>query len=125
VSIKLAVKAAFKEMHDGENVIDKNGSPKPNVKLRSSEYVQIDNLEFSTMDEQKEIIAKALDLYFEKNIRKHQPESWFDIDRTKLGFEIPFSRIFYNHSPAKSKDSVIPRLEELMDKQLGWIRNGK
>jgi type I restriction enzyme M protein len=124
-SIKLAIKIAFKEMPDGIKVIDKNGLQKPNVRMRSSEYIQVENLDFSSMLDQKARISKALDAYFEENIRRHQPESWFDIDRTKLGFQIPFSRIFYDHSPAKSKDSIIPRLEELMDKQLGWIRNGE
>ena len=124
-SIKLATKIAFKEMPDGEKVIDKNGLQKPNVKMRTSEYIQVENLDFSSMSDQKTKISKALDAYFEENIRKHQSESWFDIDRTKLGFQIPFSRIFYEHLPAKSKDLIIPRLEELMDKQIGWIRNGK
>ena len=124
-SIKLAAKISFKEMQDGEIVVDKGGLKKPNSKLRSSEYIKVDNLDFSSMSDQKIVIAKALNLYFEKNVKQHQPESWFDIDRTKLGFEIPFSRIFYDHSPAKSKDSIVPRLVELMDKQLGWIKNGK
>lgn len=124
-TIKLAAKIAFKEMPEGEKVIDKNGLPKPNVKMRTTEYIQVENLDFSSMSAQKEKIQKALEAYFELNIRKYQPESWFDIERTKLGFQIPFSRIFYEHLPAKSKDSIIPRLEELLAKQLEWIRNEK
>jgi type I restriction enzyme M protein len=92
--------------------------------MRTSEYIQVENLDFSSMSDQKAKISKALGTYFEENIKRHQAESWFDIDRTKLGFQIPFSRIFYEHLPAKSKDLIIPRLEELMDKQIGWIRNG-
>ena len=62
----------------------------------------------------------------EKNVLPYTPDAWIDEKKTKIGYEIPFTREFYKYvAPRKSEDifSHLKKLEakenELMNKILG------
>lgn len=75
-----------------------------------------------------EIIPWKQDIaeYLDKNVRPYAPDFCVDESKTKIGYEIPFTREFYKYVPlAKSKDifAELKALEEkeadLMNKILG------
>lgn len=75
-----------------------------------------------------EIIPWKQDIaeYLDKNVRPYAPDYCVDESKTKIGYEIPFTREFYKYVPlAKSKDifAELKALEEkeadLMNKILG------
>jgi type I restriction enzyme M protein len=75
-----------------------------------------------------EIIPWKQDIaeYLDKNVRPYAPDFSVDESKTKIGYEIPFTREFYKYVPlAKSKDifAELKALEEkeadLMNKILG------
>jgi type I restriction enzyme M protein len=70
---------------EGALVRDKNG-PKPDKQRRETELVPL------TMD---------VTTYFEERVRPHAPETWVSSRPTKIGFEIPFARIFYRYKPPR------------------------
>ena len=39
--------------------------------------------------------------YFEQEVLPHAPDAWIDQSRTKIGYEIPFSRYFYVFEPPR------------------------
>jgi hypothetical protein len=45
-------------------------------------------------------------------VRPHVPDAWIDHDKTKKGYEIPFTRHFYEYTP-------LPPLEEIQADILG------
>jgi len=66
----------------GNIVVDKKGKPKPNGKLRDKENIPL------TQDIQE---------YFDKEVLPHVPDAWIDEAKTKVGYEINFSKYFYKY----------------------------
>ena len=44
--------------------------------------------------------------YFEREVRQHVPDAWIDHDKTKIGYEIPFSRHFYKYTPPRPLEEI-------------------
>ena len=64
--------------------------------------------------------------YMEKNVYPYAPYAWIDDKKTKIGYEIPFTREFYKYvAPRKSEDiyanlqALNAQEEELMAKIMG------
>jgi type I restriction enzyme M protein len=48
---------------------------------------------------------EQIDAYMEKNVYPYAPDAWIDDKKTKIGYEIPFTREFYKYvAPRKSED---------------------
>ena len=75
---------------------------------------------------EREVDDMKMAEYMEKNVLPYAPDAWIDEKKTKIGYEIPFTREFYKYvAPRKSEDifSHLKELEakenELMNKILG------
>lgn len=62
------------------------GLPQPDPNLRDTENVPF-----------KQDIKK----FFEKEILAHVPDAWIDHSKSKIGYEIPFTRHFYKYEPPR------------------------
>ena len=67
-----------------------------------------------------------IEAYMKKNVYPYAPDAWIDEKKSKVGYEIPFTREFYKYvAPQKSEDiyAVLKELnaqeEELMAKIMG------
>lgn len=83
-----------------ENIILKNKKPVADTNLRDTEEIPL-----------KEDIQE----YFEREVKPFNPDAWIDEKKTKIGYEIPFTRIFYKYVAPESMDVIaeeIKRLEE-------------
>jgi type I restriction enzyme M protein len=74
------------------------------------------------VEEEKENI-KA---YFENEVKPHVPEAWVDYSYTRVGYEIPFTRYFYefeelepSHEIKKDIEDLEAEINEIMQKVLG------
>lgn len=99
------------ELDEYGNPVLKKGKPQADTKKRDSETIPW-----------KENIQK----YMEKNVLPYAPDAWIDEKKTKVGYEIPFTKEFYKYvAPRKSEDifAELQALEsqesELMTKILG------
>lgn len=54
-----------------------------------------------------------IDEYFEREIKSHVSEAWIDRSKTKIGYEIPMTRYFYEFNEPESIENVLERLEWL------------
>lgn len=58
--------------------------------------------------------------YMKKEVYPYNPDAWIDENKTKLGYEIPFSKVFYEYKPIEKASVIAERIEEheksLMDK---------
>ena len=61
-----------------------------------------------------------------KNVLPYAPLAWIDEKKTKIGYEIPFTREFYKYVPPRKCEEIYARLmelnaqeEELMSKIMG------
>ena len=85
-------------LNDGKIVVDKKGNPKPDSSLRDNERVPLD---------------VNVDEYFEREVKPHLPNSWMDIEKTQIGYEINFTKYFYKFNPLRSVKDVLTDLLEL------------
>ncbi|MEG0671721.1 class I SAM-dependent DNA methyltransferase [Clostridium sp.] len=57
----------------------------------------------------KENIAE----YMEKEVLPHVPDAFVDESKTKIGYEIPFTRHFYNYTPLRSSEVIMEDIKGL------------
>lgn len=51
--------------------------------------------------------------YMERNVYPYAPDAWIDEKKTKIGYEIPFTREFYKYVAPRRSDDIFAHLEEL------------
>ena len=88
---------------DGEVISDKKGNPKPNTKKRDYERVPLE---------------QDIDDYYEREVKPHLPNSWMDRKKDKVGYDINFTKYFYNYKPLRSLEDITQDLLKL-DEQIG------
>ncbi|MGN7472396.1 type I restriction-modification system subunit M [Brevibacillus sp. SAFN-007a] len=94
-----AILAALSEKDDTADICrDSKGNPEPDTDLRDTENVPL-----------KENIHE----YFEREVKPHVPDAWIDESKTKIGYEIPFTRHFYQYTPLRSSDEILSEIKEL------------
>jgi type I restriction enzyme M protein len=94
---------------EGEVQLAKDGTPEPDPDLRDYENVPLD---------------KDIDAYFASEVTPHVPDAWIDRTKTKVGYEIPFTRHFYVYTPPRPLaeiDAELRDLESQIQKLLGEV----
>lgn len=75
----------------GKVVKDKNGQPKPDTSLRDTEKIPLkDNIQ----------------AYIEREVKPHVPDAWMDRSKDKVGYEISFTKYFYEYQPLRSLEEI-------------------
>jgi len=83
------------QIDEDGNVVMKKGKVVADTKKRDTESVPM-----QLGREQDEVIKE----YFEKEVLPYNESAWIDEKKTKIGYEIPFTRHFYKYvAPEKSK----------------------
>ncbi|TAK68297.1 MAG: SAM-dependent DNA methyltransferase [Actinomycetota bacterium] len=107
--------------HDDEADIcyDRHGDPEPDTNLRDTENVPFtyggNTLGADGRDQ-------AIQAYFENEIQPHVPDAWLDLTRTKVGYEIPFTRLFYRYQPPRALEEIDADLEARIARVLNMLR---
>ncbi|MGI6364423.1 MAG: type I restriction-modification system subunit M [Bacillota bacterium] len=86
---------------------DKKGNPEPDTELRDTEIVPL-----------KEDIHE----YFEREVKPHVPDAWIDESKTKVGYEIPFTRHFYKYKPLRPAEEILTEIKGLEKDILAKLR---
>ena len=79
-------------------IIHKNGKPVADTALRDSELVPM---------------KIDIDEYLQKEIKPYEPDAWIDKKKTKIGYEIPMIRYFYNFPQFKGHDELFEELKNI------------
>ena len=65
--------------------------------------------------------------YFEREVLPHVPDAWIDESKTKVGYEIPFTRHFYTYEPLRplvEVEAEIQRVEQEIAELLTGLVQG-
>ena len=54
-----------------------------------------------------------IDAYMGREVLPHVPDAWVDYTKTKIGYEIPFTRHFYVYTPPRPLEEIDAELKEL------------
>jgi type I restriction enzyme M protein len=94
--------------------IGKKGTLEPDTNLRSNENINLP-AEFLSMAsaEQLTMLKSILAEHLQNEISPFLPDAWIDIDKTKIGYEIPFSRNFYTYKPPRPVLEILNEIEQL------------
>ena len=60
--------------------------------------------------------------YFEREVLQHIPDAWIDESKTVKGYEISFTRYFYNYVPPRSLEEITAEIFAL-EKETDGILN--
>ena len=82
---------------DGNDITMRDGKPKPDAKFRDYE-----NIPFLQKDLDGNLIPQTIEEYFEREVKPHLPKAWIDENKTKTGYEINFTKYFYEFKPLRS-----------------------
>ncbi len=94
----------------GKVTKDRSGNLKPDPALRDYE-----NIPFLRKDERGKLVPQTIEEYFAREVKPHLPEAWIDESKTKTGYEINFTKYFYEFKPLRSLAEIradILKLEE-------------
>ena len=81
-------------------VVLKKGKPVADSSLRDTENVPLD---------------EDIDTYFRREVLPYAPDAWIDKTKTKVGYEIPMTRYFYEYQKPESSDDILARIINLED----------
>ncbi|WP_160032575.1 type I restriction-modification system subunit M [Paenibacillus sp. An7] len=51
--------------------------------------------------------------YFEREVLPHVSDAWIDESKTKIGYEIPFTRQFYKYTALRGSEEIMAEIKEL------------
>ncbi|RNL71820.1 class I SAM-dependent DNA methyltransferase [Streptomyces sp. I6] len=100
-------------------VTDARGNPEPDVPKRDTENVPFTFGGNTLGDAGRDETIKA---YFEAEVAPHVPDAWMDTKKTKVGYEIPFTRLFYTYTPPRPLAEIDKDLEAQISKIMGLLR---
>ena len=86
------------ERDEDGNIVLKKGKPVANADLRDTENVPM---------------AEDIEEYFKREVLPYAPDAWIDEKKTKVGYEIPMTRYFYEYQAPEPVEDIIARITEL------------
>ncbi len=91
-------------MDNGELKIDNKGNPKPDTTKR--DYENIPFLREVKAHGRVSLVPQTIEEYFNREVKPHLPNAWVDESKTKVGYEINFTKYFYEFKPLRSLDEI-------------------
>lgn len=93
---KITVERPLRD-ENGEFVL-KKGKKQPDSALRDTENVPL---------------KEDIDEYFKREVLPFAPDAWIDEKKSKVGYEIPFTRYFYKYEAPKPSAEIMAEILEL------------
>lgn len=90
------------------NIVYKNKKAVADPSKRDSENVPLD---------------EDIDTYFEREVLPYNPNAWIDKKKTKVGYEIPFTRYFYKYVAPQKADEIKNEILEIEKELNGALKD--
>ena len=89
-------------------IVKKKGKPVADASLRDTENVPL---------------TEDIDAYFAREVLPYAPDAWIDRSKTKLGYEIPMTRYFYEYQKPEASEDILARIIGLEDSISASLKN--
>ena len=86
------------ELDDKGNPILKKGKPVADSSRRDTENVPLN---------------EDINEYFSREVLPYAPDAWIDTKKTKVGYEIPMTRYFYEYQAPEKVEDIMVRIHDL------------
>lgn len=97
-------------------LLDENGNPVKDKKGKTQ--ADSDKRDFENVP-----LDQDIDKYFEREVLPYNKDAWIDKSKTKIGYEIPFTRTFYEYKQLEKADDIAARIEEHEKNLMEKLRN--
>lgn len=102
-----AVEFGYNKIVVERPLLDENGKPV----LKKGKKVA----DASLRDTEIIPLVEDIDTYFAREVLPYAPDAWIDKSKTKVGYEIPMTRYFYEYQEPEASDDVLFRIIGLED----------
>lgn len=96
---KVTVESPLKD-ENGELIL-KKGKVQANPSLRDTEDIPL---------------TEDIDTYIKREVLPFNPEAWVDSKKTKVGYEIPFTRLFYKYQAPEKSEVIAERIKAIEER---------
>ena len=96
--LKVVLSALGERDETAEICRDRTGNPEPAPELRDTENVPL---------------KESIQAYFEREVLPHLSDAWIDERKTKVGYEIPLNRHFYQYEPPRPLEVIEAAIKTL------------
>ncbi|MDA3872318.1 MAG: class I SAM-dependent DNA methyltransferase [Candidatus Marinimicrobia bacterium] len=86
---------------NGEVILNKKRKPMSDTNLRDYE-----NIPFLKKPKDGTLVPQTIEEYFQREVTPHLPEAWIDESKTKVGYEINFTKYFYEFKKLRSLEDI-------------------
>ena len=83
---------------ENREIVLKKGKPVADASLRDTENVPL---------------TQDIDRYFEREVLPYAEDAWIDKKKTKIGYEIPMTRYFYEYQAPEKVEDIVARIHVL------------
>jgi hypothetical protein len=87
-----------------------------------SAFLPDDQAESSLRETENVPLSEEVQTYFKREVLPHVPDAWINHDKTKVGYEIPFSRHFYVFTPPRPLEVIDAEPKQVTDPIFGEDR---
>lgn len=91
----------------GDFIKNKQGKLKADSKKRDTERIPL---------------TDDIEAYFDKEVKPHLPDAWMERSKDKVGYEINFTKYFYQYKPLRSLDQITKDLLALEEETDGLLK---
>lgn len=91
----------------------KNEDAEPVIKKKEKDGTIIYEADSELRDTENVPLDEDIQTYFEREVLQHVPDAWIDHSKTVKGYEISFTRYFYNYVPPRSIEEITAEIMQL------------
>jgi type I restriction enzyme M protein len=110
---------ALGERDENADICTTKGWPEPDAGLRDTEIVPFG---WGGHPKAHDAERDTIQAYVDAEVLPHVPDAWIDWDKIKVGYEIPFTRHFYEYVPPRSLEEIDADLEASVARILTLLR---
>jgi len=107
--IKNIILALSEHDDSADYVLDKKGNKLPDPNLRDSEKIPL---------------KQDIEEYFEKEVKPYYPDAWMDRKKDKIGYEINFTKYFYEYKPPRPLEEIEKDIKEVTGEIQEFLKEG-
>jgi type I restriction enzyme M protein len=106
--MKSILSALSERDEDADVCHDAKGNIEPDPDLRDTENIPLD---------------EDIQAYFAREILNRTPDAWIDHGKTRVGYEVPFTRLFYKYTPPRPLREIDADLVAVTSEIVSTIRD--
>ena len=97
--------------------------PEPDADLRDAENIPLPAGWLALDDKARtKALVDSADSHLKTEIHPYVPDAWIDHTKTKIGFEIPFTRQFYVYTPPRPVAEIAAEIKDLEAQIQDWMK---